>query len=161
MREPDYLGNCDLLKKSIIGFFSSRTTAPLSVIPTLDWAHEVARKSDVAVMSGFQSPMEREVLDILLGGKCGIIVALNRSIYRKVPSRYADAFANDRLLFVSLIPGDVVIPSPPKLPSETNTSPRPQPLSFSHQSQKAARFIPSFRNIPLNPRTSYNLWQTN
>ena len=111
MREPDYLGNCDLLKKSIIGFFSSRTTAPLSVIPTLDLAHEVARKSDAAVMSGFQSPMEREVLDILLGGKCGIIVALNRSIYRKVPSRYADAFANDRLLFVSLIPGDVVMPS--------------------------------------------------
>ena len=111
MREPDYLGNCDLLKKSIIGFFSSRTTAPLSVIPTLDLAHEVARKSDAAVMSGFQSPMEREVLEILLGGKCGIIVALNRSIYRKVPSRYADAFANDRLLFVSLIPGDVVMPS--------------------------------------------------
>ena len=111
MRKPDYLGSCDLLKKSIIGFFSSRTTAPLSVIPTLDWAHEVARKSDVAVMSGFQSPMEREVLEILLGGKCGIIVALNRSIYRKVPSRYADAFANDRLLFVSLIPGDVVMPS--------------------------------------------------
>ena len=111
MREPDYLGSCDLLKKPIIGFFSSRTTAPLSVIPTLDWAHEVARKSDAAVMSGFQSPMEREVLDILLGGKCGIIVALNRSIYRKVPSRYADAFANDRLLFVSLIPGDVVMPS--------------------------------------------------
>lgn len=111
MRKPDYLGSCDLLKKSIIGFFSSRTTAPLSVIPTLDWAHEVARKSDVAVMSGFQPPMEREVLEILLGGKCGIIVALNRSIYRKVPSRYADAFANDRLLFVSLIPGDVVMPS--------------------------------------------------
>ena len=111
MREPDYLGNCDLLKKSIIGFFSSRTTAPLSVIPTLDLAHEVARKSDAAVMSGFQSPMEREVLDILLGGKCGIIVALNRSIYRKVPPRYAEAFASDRLLFVSLIPGDVVRPS--------------------------------------------------
>lgn len=111
MREPDYLGNCDLLKKHVIGFFSSRTTAPLSVIPTLDWAHEVARKSDIAVMSGFQSAMEREVLDILLGGKCGIIVTLNRSIYRKVPPRYADAFANDRLLFVSLIPGDVVMPS--------------------------------------------------
>lgn len=111
MREPDYLGNCELLKKPIIGFFSSRTTAPLSVMPTLDWAHEVARRSDVAVMSGFQSPMEREVLDILLGGKCGIIIALNRSIYRKVPPCYVEAFAADRLLFVSLVSGDVLMPS--------------------------------------------------
>lgn len=111
MREPDYLGNRDLLKKPIIGFFSSRTTAPLSVMPTLDWAHEVARNPDVAIMSGFQSPMEREVLDILIGGQCGIILVLNRSIYRRIPEKLSPLISQNRILFVSLVSSPCTRPS--------------------------------------------------
>ena len=111
MREPDYLGNRELLKKHIIGFFSSRTTAPMSVLPTLDWAHEVARNPDVAIMSGFQSPMEREVLDILLAGKCGIIYVLNRSIYRRIPEKFVPLVSQNRILFLSLVPPSCTRPS--------------------------------------------------
>lgn len=64
------LGNTSLLDRKKIGFFASGTIAALSVLPTLDWATEVARREDVAIVSGFHSKMEREVLDFLLRGKC-------------------------------------------------------------------------------------------
>lgn len=67
-----HIGEISLTEQHKIGFFSSRITAPRSVMPTLDWAQKVARDADAVVMSGFQSSMEREVLDILLAGRCGI-----------------------------------------------------------------------------------------
>ncbi|MCH5347467.1 MAG: hypothetical protein J1E63_10165, partial [Muribaculaceae bacterium] len=72
-----------------------------SVLPTLDWAAEIAKREDVAVVSGFHSKMEREVLDYLLRGRCGIICVLARSIYRKVPHKFIDAFNQNRVLFIS------------------------------------------------------------
>lgn len=95
------LGNTSLLDRKMIGYFASGTIATLSVMPTLDWASEVAKRDDVAVVSGFQSKMEREVLDFLLRGKCGIICTLARSIYKKIPDKYRDAYDAGRVLFVS------------------------------------------------------------
>ena len=57
-----YLGNKDLLNRNTIGFLASRKL-PLNVIlPTLDWAVEISNRTDVAVMSGFHSRMEKDVL---------------------------------------------------------------------------------------------------
>ena len=71
------------------------------LLPTLDWAAEVAKRYDVAIMSGFHSKMEREVLDILLKGQCNIICVLARPIYKVIPNKYRDAFTKDRVLFIS------------------------------------------------------------
>ncbi|MCD8388317.1 MAG: hypothetical protein LUD17_15770 [Bacteroidales bacterium] len=110
--QPKFLGSEELLKrKEMIGFFCSRHTLPASVMPTLDWAYEVRKREDTVVISGFQSDMEREVLDILLGGKCGIVIVLNRSIYKVVPEAYASAFADGRLLFISLLGDGITRPS--------------------------------------------------
>lgn len=84
-----------------IGYFASSKIAPLSVLPTLDWAVEIAKREDIAVVSGFHSKMEREVLDYLIKGRCGIIMVLARSIYRKVPSKLKEAFNQNRVLFIS------------------------------------------------------------
>lgn len=65
------LGNTSLLDRKKIGYFASRKIASLSVLPTLDWAADVAQRNDVAIVSGFHSKMEREVLDFLLRCKCG------------------------------------------------------------------------------------------
>lgn len=111
MSEPKLIGNAELLKKPITGFFSSRTTAPRSVMLTLDWAQEVARDADAVVMSGFQSSMEREVLDILLTGRCAIIYVLNRSLYRTIPPQLKAAINANRLLLVSLCSDRSVRPS--------------------------------------------------
>ena len=95
------LGNASLLDRKKIGYFASSKIATLSVLPTLDWATEVANREDVAIVSGFHSKMEREVLDFLLRGKCGIICVLARSIYKKVPSTFQEAYNAGRVLFIS------------------------------------------------------------
>lgn len=95
------LGNTSLLDRNKIGYFASSKIASLSVLPTLDWATEVASREDVAVVSGFHSKMEREVLDFLLRGKCGIICVLARSIYKKIPGKYLKAYDAGRVLFIA------------------------------------------------------------
>ena len=53
------------------------------------------------MVSGFHSQMEKEVLKILLRGKCGIIVILARGMYRQVPKCYEEALQQNRLLLLS------------------------------------------------------------
>ena len=95
------IGNKGLLQKQKIGFLASRKIATLSVLPTLDWATEISQREEVAVVSGFHSQMEKEVLKILLRGKCGIIVILARGMYRQMPKHYEEALQQNRLLLLS------------------------------------------------------------
>lgn len=99
--EPTYLGNRELLKMKKVGFLASRKISTLSVLPTLDWAMEISKQMDIAIVSGFHSRMERNVLKILLQGQCGIIVILARGMYRKLPLQYEEAMAQNRLLLIS------------------------------------------------------------
>ena len=103
------LGNKSLLQSKKVGYFASSKIATLSVLPTLDWATEIAKREDVAIVSGFHSKMEREVLDYLLRGRCGIICVLARSIYHKVPIKFKEAFDKNRILFISDEKSDIVI----------------------------------------------------
>lgn len=95
------LGNISLLVHKKIGYFASSKIASLSVLPTLDWAAEVSKREDVAIVSGFHSKMEREVLDFLLRGKCGIVCVLARSIYKKIPDKFCEAYNSGRVLFIA------------------------------------------------------------
>lgn len=95
------LGNTSLLERKKIGYFASSKIASLSVLPTLDWAAEVAKHEDVAIVSGFHSKMERDVLDFLLRGKCGIVCVLARSIYKKIPDKFLEAYNSGRILFIA------------------------------------------------------------
>lgn len=95
------LGNISLLDLHKFGYFASSTIATMSVMPTFDWASEIAKRDDVAIVSGFQSKMEREVLDFLLRGRCNIICVLARSIYKKIPDKFRAAYDAGRVLFVS------------------------------------------------------------
>lgn len=45
------LGNTSLLSLRKIGYFASSKIASLSVLPTLDWATEIAKREDVAIES--------------------------------------------------------------------------------------------------------------
>lgn len=99
--EPTYIGNRELLKMKKVGFLASRMISTLSVLPTLDWAMEISKQTDIAIVSGYHSRMERDVLTILLHGKCGIIVVLARGMYRKLPEQYKEAMSQNRLLIIS------------------------------------------------------------
>ena len=85
MAEKKYLGNKQLLSRHKKGLIGSRHASTLDVIPTLDWAVEISKSTDVAVVSGFQSPLEKDVLKFLLRGVCPIIIVLARGMYRKLP----------------------------------------------------------------------------
>lgn len=98
---PNYSGNNELLKRRKVGFLASRKISSLSILPTLDWATEVSKREDIAIVSGFHSKMERNVLEILLKGQCGIIVVLARGMYRKLPKQYEEAMSQKRLLIIS------------------------------------------------------------
>lgn len=105
------MGNMELMQREKVAFFASSKTASLSVMPALDWASEIAKREDITVCSGFQSPLERDILPYLLRGKCGIIVALNRGLYKKIPEKYRAAYRSGRILFISLQSEDSLMPS--------------------------------------------------
>ena len=94
-------GNKDLLKMRKVGFLASRKISTLSILPTLDWALKISKQKDIAIVSGFHSKMERDVLKILLQGECGIIVVLARGMYCKLPKQYEVAMSQNRLLIIS------------------------------------------------------------
>ena len=94
-------GNTELLKKRKVGFLASRKISTLSILPTLDWALKISKQKDIAIVSGFHSKMERDVLKILLQGECGIIVVLARGMYRNLPKQYEVAMLQNRLLIIS------------------------------------------------------------
>lgn len=98
---PTYLGNKELLKMKKVGFLASRKISTLSILPTLDWAMQICKQKDIAIVSGFHSKMERDVLKILLQGECGIIVVLARGMYRNLPKQYEVAMLQNRLLIIS------------------------------------------------------------
>ena len=101
MAETNYFGNKQLLNLHKIGFIASRHTSSLDIIPTLDWAAEMSRQKDIAVVSGFQSPLEKDVLKFLLRGVCPIIIILARGMYRKLPDALQTPMVQQRLLIIS------------------------------------------------------------
>ncbi len=97
-----YLGNKELLNRWKIGVLASRKISTSAILPTLDWAVEISKRTDVAVVSGFHSRLEKDVLKFLLQGTCGIIIVLARGMYRKLPKVYDAAMNENRLLIIAL-----------------------------------------------------------
>lgn len=107
MTEIKFLGNKQLLNLHKIGFIASRHASTLDVIPTLDWAVEISKSMDVAVVSGFQSPLEKDVLKFLLRGACPIIIVLARGMYRKLPDALQTPMDQQRILVISNEPDTI------------------------------------------------------
>ena len=101
MNNTKYLGNKQLQNLHKVGLIASRHVSTLDVIPTLDWAAEMSRQKDIAVVSGFQSPLEKDVLKFLLRGVCPIIIVLARGMYRKLPEALQTPMDQQRLLIIS------------------------------------------------------------
>ena len=102
MDEPIYLGDITLLKREKVGFLASRRVPPEAVMRSLGWAMRM-RDGGVCVMSGFQSLLEKEVLNILLKGTSPLILVLARRMWdaRHIPALFRKPLAEGRLLVVS------------------------------------------------------------
>ena len=70
-------------------------------LKTYDLARRL-RETDVTVAGGFQSPMEKECLDVLLRGSASVIVCPARGLGRmRIPKGWRDPLAEGRLLILS------------------------------------------------------------
>lgn len=92
-----------LLREPIEGFFSSVRAPCRAVLPVLELAGLAARRG-VGFVGGFQSPIERAVLEVLLDGDGPIVVAPARSIPgMTLPPELLDPFLDCRVAVVGLI----------------------------------------------------------
>ena len=96
----DLSGNRELLDRELVAFFASRTAPHEALELARRWARNIARTNKV-VISGFHSPIERAVLDILLAEECSVVVTLGRALYRRIPAHLQVAYDQKRVLFVS------------------------------------------------------------
>ncbi len=96
----DLSGNSELLDRELVAFFASRNSLPEALHLAQAWANEISL-TDKIVISGFHSPIERAVLDILLNKGNSVIVALGRGLYHRIPPHLSSAYKEQRVLFVS------------------------------------------------------------
>ena len=109
MRQPtffmafdyDYTGNLALLDRRKVAFFASRVVSPAVEEQALRWA-KACCATDRVVISGFQSPLEKSVFELLLKARHPVIWALGRTLYRRYPSDVEEALAEQRILIFAV-----------------------------------------------------------
>ena len=92
-----YLGNPELLDRYLVAFFASRETPEDVAKRACQWA-EMICQTDKVVISGFHSPVEKEVLRILLEHKHPVVLFLGRAMYKRIPAEYQEAIDEGRML---------------------------------------------------------------
>lgn len=95
----DYTGNLVLLDSRKVAFFASRGVSPAVEEQALRWA-EACCTTDRVVISGFQSPLEKSVFELLLKARHPVIWALGRTLYRRYPPAVEEALAEQRILMI-------------------------------------------------------------
>ena len=96
----DLSGNKDLLNRELVAFFASRKATPHDTQLALQWTESICQ-TDKVVISGFHSPVEKEVLNYLLEHHHPVVFALGRALYKKIPPHLQSAFDEGNLLFIS------------------------------------------------------------
>lgn len=91
------LGNTDLLERHLVAFFASRSVTPEAESRCIAWAESICN-TDSVVISGFHSPLEKKVLNILLEHKHPVVLFLGRAMYKRIPAEYQEAIDEGRML---------------------------------------------------------------
>lgn len=73
------LGAQHLLDQQLTAFFASRQCPGLAIRAAMGWALEQAQKRQ-GVISGFHSPLEQSVLQLLLQAKSPVVALLARPV---------------------------------------------------------------------------------
>ena len=94
-------GSLSILDRPLIGFFCSVRCPGDAILKTYDLAR-MLRETDAAIIGGFQSPMEKECLDLLLRGSTSVVVCPARGLGRiRIPPSWQEPLAEGRLLILS------------------------------------------------------------
>ena len=104
-------GNLEVLGKSLVGFFCSIRCPGDVILKTYDLARTL-RETDVTIIGGFQSPMEKECLDLLLRGSASVVVCPARGVGRmRIPKTWKQPLAEGRLLILSFFDDSIRQPT--------------------------------------------------
>ena len=95
-----YLGNPELLDRYLVAFFASRETPEDVAKRACQWA-EMICQTDKVVISGFHSPVEKEVLRILLEHKHPVVLVLGRALYKRIPKEYVEPLDEGSMLIIN------------------------------------------------------------
>ena len=96
----DLSGNTELLDRPLVAFFASRKATPHDAQLARQWAESICQTNKV-VISGFHSPLEKEIMTFLLERQHPLVIALGRSLYKRIPEQLQPHFDEGRVLFVS------------------------------------------------------------
>ena len=106
-----YRGNLRLLDEPLTALFCSNRCPGDLILKTYDLARAM-RDAGVPVIGGFQTPMERECLRLLLRGEQPVVVCPARGVESMRVSRdWRSALDDDRLLVLSPFPTTVRRPT--------------------------------------------------
>ena len=95
------MGDPGILDGRLIGLFCSVRCPGDVILKTFDLARSL-RDADVTVVGGFQSPMEREFLNLLLRGSARVIVCPARGLGRmRIPGDWKEPIGDGRLVILS------------------------------------------------------------
>lgn len=95
------IGNLGILKRDLLGFFCSVKCPGNIILKTYDLARSF-RDAGMPVISGFHSPIQKDVFDLLLNGSQPLVVCPARSIENmRIPSAWKEAIDSGRLLVLS------------------------------------------------------------
>ena len=109
--ETAYLGNLRLLDEPLTAIFCSNRCPGDLILKTYDLARAM-RDAGVPVIGGFQTPMERECLRLLLRGTQPVVVCPARGIDNmRFPRDWRPALDDGRLLVLSPFPATVRRPT--------------------------------------------------
>ncbi len=99
------IGNLDTLQNKTLAIFSSIRCPGAIILKTYDLMRKI-RETDVTVISGFHSAIERECLNILLKGRQSVIICPARSIEgMRIKPEYRKPLEDGRLLILSPFSG--------------------------------------------------------
>ena len=84
----DLSRNTELLDRPLVAFFASRKATPHDAQLARQWAESICQTNKV-VISGFHSPLEKEIMTFLLERQHPVVIALGRSLYNVSQSNYS------------------------------------------------------------------------
>jgi hypothetical protein len=91
-----------LLEGDLTAFFASRQCPGGAIRAAMDWAVHQARNK-TPLIGGFQSPLERSVLEIALAAKSPVVIVLARGLHNaRLPVLWRNAVNDGRAAVVSM-----------------------------------------------------------
>ena len=104
-------GDLALLDGALTGFFCSVRCPGDIILKTYDLA-KALRGVETTLIGGFQSPMEKEFLDVLLWGRVRVVICPARGLGNmRVPKNWRAPLADGRLLLLSFFDDNIRRPT--------------------------------------------------